>query len=54
MSLFMFGQNMLPYVLNVIFVTPGWSLWSAFMQQLHNAIGMKNLPFPGDAWVFNG
>ena len=36
---------MLPFALNVILVTPGWPLWTAFMQWPLNAIGMKNLPF---------
>ena len=43
MSFFMFGQNMLPFVLNVILVTPAWPLWSAFKQWPLNAIGIKNL-----------
>ena len=36
---------MLPFALNVILVTPGWPLWSVFLQWPLNAIGMKNLPF---------
>ena len=45
MSLLMFDQNMLPFALNVILVTPGWPLWSTFKQWPLNVIGMKNLPF---------
>ena len=45
MSLFMFGQSMLPFALNFILVKPEWAFWGAFKQWPLNAIGMKTLPF---------